>query len=202
MVSHQIFSSFCLGPLWLRPYRDYYLTMSALVVDGVDVSDQIGDDYTVSYIIDYETYSGSPTTVFVESVGVLNATVLVSYQGTQISETVTPIAVKYMRREIRSLTDADRSKWVSSMKVLYEVSTEEGQATYGPNYYSAEWFSAQHLNGAGRNDCDHWHDGAAIAVYSFEFYVGCGTLVAVHRSSQFQCPIGSMVRCVTNFHPY
>jgi hypothetical protein len=157
----------------VEPYRENTLTMSSLIVDDVDVTDKIGGDYTVTWTLDEVEYEGSPVAVFVENIGVMNATVYISYQGDVVSQTHYPIAVKYIRREIRSLTDTERSAWVSTMKMLYTTSLEDGQNTYGGNFYNAEWFSYQHLNGAGRNDCDHWHDGAAIATIHLGF-----TLVA------------------------
>jgi hypothetical protein len=157
----------------LEPYRNNTLTMSSLVVSGVDVTDDIGGDYTVTWMLDGIEYEGSPATVFVEAVGVLNATVSISYQGELVSQTQHPVAVKYIRREIRSLTATERDTWVSTLKMLYTTSLEEGQNTYGKDFYNAEWFAYQHLNGAGRNDCDHWHDGAAIATIHLGF-----TLVA------------------------
>jgi hypothetical protein len=157
----------------IEPYQDQYLSVSSLTVDGVDVTSQINSDYTVEYTINGVDYSGSPATVNVETTGVIDATVTISYQGTVISESTTPVAVKYIRRELRTLTADDQAKWVSTMKLLYTTDLEEGQALYGKDFYNAEWFSYQHLNGAGRNDCDHWHDGAAIATTHLGF-----TLVA------------------------
>lgn len=74
------------------------------------------------------------------------------------------LASKYIRREIRSLTDDDRNIVFDTMRMLYDIDTATGQALYGDKYYSAEYFSYVHLTGAGTNDCDHWHDGAGIAV--------------------------------------
>lgn len=101
-------------------------------------------------------------------------TVAISYLGDVISTTTVPVACKYIRREIRSLTEEDQTKWVNAMKILYTTySLTDGQTTYGKNFYNAEWFASKHLDGAGRNDCDHWHDGAAIATIHLGF-----TLVA------------------------
>lgn len=157
----------------VEPHQDQTLTMSSLTIDGVDVTSEIGSTYSVAFTIDDVRYQGSPATVFVETVGVLNATVAVSKNNVLVSLTTVPIAVKYIRREIRSLTESDRNKWINAMKLLYTTSLDDGKALYGDDFYNAEWFSYQHLNGAGRNDCDHWHDGAAVATIHLSFTLIC-----------------------------
>lgn len=75
------------------------------------------------------------------------------------------IAVKYIRRELRRLTDSDREKALSAMKTMYTLSDAEGQALYGSKYVSIETLLYHHLIGAGTSDCDHWHDGAGIVTH-------------------------------------
>jgi hypothetical protein len=79
------------------------------------------------------------------------------------------IGAKYVRREIRQLTDTDRTTVLQTMKMLYDLSEDDGQALYGDKYHSAEYFAAKHLYGGGQTDCDHWHDGAGIAVTHIAF---------------------------------
>lgn len=81
--------------------------------------------------------------------------------------------VKYIRREIRALTDSDRQKFMNALQTIYSVSELEGQKKFGSKFHNIEYYLYKHLNGAGRNDCDHWHDGAGIithhAAYTAEF---------------------------------
>lgn len=86
------------------------------------------------------------------------------YETSSSFELYFTIASKYIRREIRSLTDDDRISVFNAMKTLYATNQTTGQALYGDKYYSAEYFAYKHLSGAGTIDCDHWHDGAGIAV--------------------------------------
>eukprot|EP01035_Chromulina_nebulosa_P018832 gene18832-24613_t len=72
------------------------------------------------------------------------------------------LAVKYIRREIRTLTDDDREKYFNALLLTYKLNDDEGQKLYGSKYHSAAYFAAKHLLGAGRTDCDHWHDGAGF----------------------------------------
>lgn len=84
-------------------------------------------------------------------------------------QTTFTVSVKYVRREIRSLSEADRTTVLDAMKTLYEVNESDGQLQFGGKYHSADYFSAKHLLGAGTTDCDHWHDGSAITVKHVAF---------------------------------
>ena len=147
----------------VEPYQDQLIQLDSLVVDGADVSDLISTDYTISWEINDEFYKGSPAIVNVKAVGVIEGTVTISYEGNDIASSTFTIASKYIRRELSSLTSADRTLFSRTLRVLYDTPLIEGQSLYGPNFLNAEWFAQAHLNGAGRTDCDHWHDGAAIA---------------------------------------
>jgi hypothetical protein len=75
------------------------------------------------------------------------------------------LAVKYVRREIRTLSENDREKVFDAMLTLYKTNQTEGEALYGSKYISIETFMYYHLSGAGSSDCDHWHDGAGILTH-------------------------------------
>lgn len=60
------------------------------------------------------------------------------------------VQTKYVRREIRSLTDQDREMFFNAVSVLQRVPTYIGQLIYGSNYYSKDYFNRLHLYyGAG-----------------------------------------------------
>eukprot|EP00903_Cladosiphon_okamuranus_P019382 g17822.t1 len=75
------------------------------------------------------------------------------------------VMVKYVRREIRQLTDEDREAFFDAMETLYRLPTAEGTALYGKEYKGINFFVQMHLDGAGVKDCDHWHDGAGIMTH-------------------------------------
>ena len=75
------------------------------------------------------------------------------------------LAVKYVRREIRTLSDSDREKVFDAMLTLYQTNQTYGEELYGSKYMSMETFMYYHLSGAGSSDCDHWHDGAGILTH-------------------------------------
>jgi hypothetical protein len=78
------------------------------------------------------------------------------------NELVVKVMCKYVRREIRSMTDVDREVWFSAVAVMQHVPTSVGQAIYGPKYLSKDGFTRIHLYYGGAMDCDHWHQGAGF----------------------------------------
>ena len=55
------------------------------------------------------------------------------------------VAVKYVRREIRSLADRDREVFFNAMSVMQRVPSAVGRAIYGRKYYSKDHFNRMHL---------------------------------------------------------
>lgn len=55
------------------------------------------------------------------------------------------VEVKYVRREIRSLTDQDREMFFNAVSVLQRVPSSVGQDVYGSNYYSKDYITRLHL---------------------------------------------------------
>jgi len=79
------------------------------------------------------------------------------------------LAVKYVRRELRALSDDDKANIINALYLMYTVDEVPGKATYGDKFNTAEYYSYKHLNGAGTTDCDHWHDGAGIVTHHMAF---------------------------------
>lgn len=86
-------------------------------------------------------------------------------EGAQVlaSEGVT-VLVKYVRRELRSLSEDDRNDFFDTTQVLYQVSQNEGESLYGKAYKDKDFFARLHLKYAGALDCDHWHDGLGFMI--------------------------------------
>eukprot|EP00903_Cladosiphon_okamuranus_P007186 g6978.t1 len=72
------------------------------------------------------------------------------------------VTVKYVRRELRALTDRDRETFFNAVSVLQRVPSAVGRAVYGEKYYSKDYFNRMHLYYGGARDCDHWHAGAGF----------------------------------------
>jgi len=81
----------------------------------------------------------------------------------------TQVMVKYVRREIRTLTDEDRNDVLDALETIYRLPTEEGMVIFGDDYRGMDYFLKEHLIGAGQKDCDHWHDDAGIMTHHIAY---------------------------------
>jgi hypothetical protein len=79
------------------------------------------------------------------------------------------VMVKYVRYEIRSLTDTDRDQFFDALETMYKTPQEEGVSRYGPKFRSAASLVREHLLGAADKQCDHWHDDAGILTHHMGF---------------------------------
>ena len=153
----------------LEPYKTNYLEVLSFQIDGVNVDTA---DYDVAWTIgDDVTLTGSSASVEVDDLGVYSSTVtLTSTSDSSVSYSYDfLLAVKYVRREIRTMSDVDRNKFMDALYTTYTVSGDEGRSTYGAKYKSASEALYRHLNGAGRTDCDHWHDGAGLITHHMAY---------------------------------
>ena len=93
------------------------------------------------------------------------------------------VMCKYVRREIRSMTDADRNGFFEALRTIYVTSQSEGTAVYGTRFRSIEYLVAEHLHGAASRECDHWHDDAGILTHHMAFTLELEqSLQAIDRS--------------------
>ena len=51
---------------------------------------------------------------------------------------------RYVKREIRSLTNSDKEKILDAMSTLWKYTTDQGQEKYGDDFVSIEDFVAYH----------------------------------------------------------
>lgn len=70
-----------------------------------------------------------------------------------------PVWVKYVRRELSSLSDNDREEFLEALYTLYTVNTVDGRALYGENYVSVQYLASIHVDAAGNPVCDEFHSG-------------------------------------------
>ena len=152
-----------------EPFKTQTLSLDSLTVDGTTIDVSSGG-YAVSWSMCQDTdnefeLSGQTVDFQVDFVALCNCEVKAVQLSTgQVFTDDFTMAARYVRREIRSVSDADRETFLTALKVMYTLSDDEGQALYGSKFHSAGFYAAKHLNGAGVSDCDHWHDGAAILV--------------------------------------
>jgi hypothetical protein len=56
----------------------------------------------------------------------------------------TPLSRRYVRREVRALTDADRWRYLSALRTVHTLSDREGRRLYGERFTSAKRLAALH----------------------------------------------------------
>jgi len=79
-----------------------------------------------------------------------------------LSTSTITVTIKYVRREIRQLTDRDREAFFNAISIMQRVPTKIGQRLWGSKYFSKDYFVRIHLYYGGNGDCDHWHQGAGF----------------------------------------
>ncbi|CAN0307687.1 unnamed protein product [Ectocarpus sp. 6 AP-2014] len=82
-------------------------------------------------------YSGGPqATVTVDSPGTVYVLTVreVSEDGQVVAEARVEASCKYVRREIRELTDRDREAFFDAMQTWYTIPNSVGKTTYGPDF--------------------------------------------------------------------
>lgn len=75
--------------------------------------------------------------------------------GTSVTLDLT-VMCKWVRYEIRTLTEDDRNQFFDALEVVYKTKQEMGQKLYGKKFRSAASLVKEHLNGAADKMCDHW----------------------------------------------
>ncbi|CAM9738599.1 unnamed protein product [Laminaria digitata] len=90
----------------------------------------------------------SPGRAFLVTVEEVRADGIVLARGSAMA------SCKYVRRELRDLTEADRTEFLDAMEAYYKTPEEEGKAKYGQEFYNYERLTAYH-NSARDHYCYH-----------------------------------------------
>lgn len=61
-----------------------------------------------------------------------------------VARATVTISCKHVRRELRQLTEEDRKDFLDAMEVYYTISTEDGKAKYGRDFFNYELLTAYH----------------------------------------------------------
>lgn len=73
----------------------------------------------------------------------------------------THLVARNVRREIRSLTAADRMRFTNAALYLWNTSTADGREMFGPDFTSVFTFADHYLSHSNHYHCDRYHDGSA-----------------------------------------
>lgn len=119
-------------------------------------------------------FNGTASIFFVlKDLGWHNITVKGKKSSLPVYFIETRVMSKYVRREIRSLSHADREMVLDAIFLMYNTHPNEMDAlrlhrnltvTAFQNFRTSHHFARSHLMGSAFPDCDGWHDGAAFYV--------------------------------------
>lgn len=179
----------------VEPYQAYSIKLVTFPLGDEDMDPTTSDDYKVMWEIDGDEFYGTQFSIIKRQYGVYSGKIKVfqRLKSMDLSEKTSDmsliysqdltVAVKYVRREIRSLTNSHRELVMDSIRKMYSLSQEEGIELYGDSFRSAETILLTHLTSAGAlyqlfvifsqhkfyatgmTNCDHWHDGAGFLTH-------------------------------------
>jgi hypothetical protein len=153
-----------------EPHRSTRLSavLGSTLGDGVTfVQYTIADDDGATLHQESQDSTFESTYVFTE-LGPYTVTVLATVNKDDSTTPTTTytyterVFCKYVRREIRSLTDDDREAYFDAVAELAVHSDEEGKELYGDNFNSKDTILLEHIIGGADIDCDHWHAGTGF----------------------------------------
>jgi phage-related protein len=143
----------------VEPYKTMMLGFNTELPDSYSVTWQIDD-------VEGSLKGSSIKHVFTSSNKVYEVVATISDEnGNQVMQVKAEAACKYVRREIRTLTDDDREAFFSALETVYNTEQADGEKLYGTKFASIKELVKNHLDGAGRMECDHWHDDAGILTH-------------------------------------
>lgn len=138
----------------VEPFKKSTLQATAAFVDvtKVDITWKIDDDLE---------FEGSSFEHIFTKVGEYEIIVLAVDGNSHetISRGSDTLICRYVRREIRKLTDDDREAYFEAASVIYHTDLGTGKDQYGEKFIDIQWFAQLHNTLAGSRDCDHLHDG-------------------------------------------
>ena len=159
----------------IEPYKSHTCLVSFdSTWDGVKsvtyslVSDKSGIEYASgSSVVKTDTTTSEITAtlsdVRVEAAG--KATLMFTSadadapEGTVVQTAEAKLSLKYVKREIDTLTAEDRELMLDTMHVLWSTDTESGVKLYGNDYKSVYYFAQLHCEAPIYPGCDMFHTG-------------------------------------------
>ena len=164
-LNHKMFPyPFLENAMLAEPYKSTKITISGMSGDTFYWSIVNVKDPSISFHGEAEDCLDFSITLTV--VGEYKLTVEEQYDGlrdqTSMRTLKQSIWVKYVRREISTLTTTDREDFLDAFKQLWDIQTKKGKEKYGDLYKSLNYFALIHNDGGGNYLCDEFHDGTGF----------------------------------------
>uniref|UniRef100_A0A6C0KJH1 PKD domain-containing protein n=1 Tax=viral metagenome TaxID=1070528 RepID=A0A6C0KJH1_9ZZZZ len=77
------------------------------------------------------------------------------------------VIVKYVKRELRSLSESDRKAFLKAASKLWKYTTEEGRAKYGDKFTGISTLVEEHALASNDIKCDQFHEGSGFFTHHF-----------------------------------
>ena len=148
--------------LLFEPYKQTKVTVSGLSANaGCIVSwslSLVSNSTTLqSGNLENNTFSLTPSTVGLHSLEITEKCGDIGDRNY-----ISPVWIKYVRRELLSLTESDREEFLDALSTLWLIDTVTGQELYGENYKSLQYFATIHNDAGGNSVCDEFHSNSGF----------------------------------------
>lgn len=147
----------------VEPYKTTTLTLSGGSIGSNSYTWTISSS-SVSDFAD-QVYTSTEPTIDIKLTKTGTYTLTVTALGQSVL--TKKLFVKYVKREIRSLTTEDREKFLNAAAVMWNVKTENGRKMYGESYTSADTFVLEHSLASNDIRCDSYHEGSGFFTHHF-----------------------------------
>ena len=145
---------------WIQYLAEPYKP-TTIVLNGVSVSElwsSIFDDG------DSTVYGGTTIQKTFTVPGIYS---MVTSNDNFVTNHTCTIIVKYVKRELRSLTDDDRRRFLKAASKIWKYSTIEGRAKYGDQFTGIDTLVEQHALASNDIRCDQFHEGSGFFTHHF-----------------------------------
>jgi hypothetical protein len=151
------------GELLIEPYKNTSLELSGDLVESAEHQYRWKFDNHMKGII----HSGVTILLNRHDVGHDNVTVYV-FSGKMeksVCKLRKKVYYKYVKREIRDLTDDDRERFLDAMYQLWKYDTEEGKIVFGDKFVGMSTYVEEHSRASSDIMCDEFHDGTGFLTH-------------------------------------
>lgn len=148
------------GELLIEPYKS-----TTISVSGIYASTS-GYKFLWDFLGDKSHYEGHHITVSMQTTGNFVFKLKVhDSDGNYVCEYDNNYYVKYVKREMRSLTEDDRSKFLNAAAELWNYETGEGRKKYGADFVGIATFVESHSLASNDIMCDQFHEGTGFLTH-------------------------------------
>jgi len=120
------------------------------------------ESFSYSWVFDavsHDAKTQQVTKTFTKVGDYIAELVVTNSAGVEVASTTTILKVRYVRREFRTLSDNDQTKFMDALSTLYTKSTDEGVTLYGDNFKGMDYFTLAYASLAGDSTCNKMSDG-------------------------------------------